>query len=555
MNSLVAPQHGAERVPRGRKIATALVAALAMIAGSLVAAGPALAAPFGGGTVAPMARPIDPGDGGGGGLFGLVSVQPKITGTKVFGNTLKAVPGSWTVANPTSTIEFSYRWYRGDDVIPGATTIEHVLQPADVGQAISVAVTGTVLNFDGEFVVEQQRVSDQTAAIAPGTITASSAAVYGNARVGEQLSLVTSTWAPAPVYLSYQWLRSGEIIPGATSPIYVATLADRGAELSARIQGTKAGFTPVTITSAVSRTVQDGVFTSRPVPTITGSAKVGDTLTVHFEAWEPEPDAYELHWTRNNANIPGATGETLTLTAADAGKKIAVTVRALREGYYANPMSSAPVNVPAGDDPTDPKPKPKPKPKPTPVVTSPFVDVPLTHKFFTEIRWMHASKLSTGVKTPRGLEYQPKVGVSREAMAAFLYRMEGAKYRAPAVSPFVDVQPGDKFYKEIAWMHSAGLSTGVKQAAGKPAYQPKAKVSREAMAAFIYRLEKASYQGSTASPFVDVTPGSKFFAEITWMHHAGLSTGVRQATGKPAYQPKTSVSREAMAAFLYRLRQ
>ncbi|WP_053384105.1 S-layer homology domain-containing protein [Leucobacter celer] len=184
----------------------------------------------------------------------------------------------------------------------------------------------------------------------------------------------------------------------------------------------------------------------------------------------------------------------------------------------------------------------------------PFQDVSVSHQFFSEIDWMHWSKLSTGVKQSSGKpKYLPKDGVSREAMAAFLYRQTGGGYQGPVVSPFADVKKGDKFYNEIAWMHQQGLSTGIKQTSGKPKYAPKAKVSREAMAAFMYRWSTATTQGPATSPFSDVKRGDKFYKEIAWMHQTGISTGIAQPTGKPKYAPKTSVSREAMAAFLHRI--
>ena len=185
-----------------------------------------------------------------------------------------------------------------------------------------------------------------------------------------------------------------------------------------------------------------------------------------------------------------------------------------------------------------------------------FPDVPQNHKFFTEIEWMGTSGLSTGIKTADGRAsvYQPKTRVSREAMAAFLYRMEGSTYKGPAASPFADVKRGDPFYNEIAWMHKMGYSTGIKQASGKPKYAPKDRVSREAMAAFIYRLEGAKYSGPATSPFADMRKGDKFYNEITWMHKMGYSTGMKQPSGKPKYTPKDRVSREAMAAFIYRLK-
>lgn len=59
-------------------------------------------------------------------------------------------------------------------------------------------------------------------------------------------------------------------------------------------------------------------------------------------------------------------------------------------------------------------------PPPTPPVqTGPFTDVPDTHKFLTEIEWMKSSGLTTGYSDG---SFHPQEGLSREAMAAFLYR-------------------------------------------------------------------------------------------------------------------------------------
>jgi hypothetical protein len=187
---------------------------------------------------------------------------------------------------------------------------------------------------------------------------------------------------------------------------------------------------------------------------------------------------------------------------------------------------------------------------------SAFPDVPQGHQFFTEIEWMSSSGLTTGIKTSDGRTvYHPKGQVTREAMAAFLYRLNGSPAVNTSSAPFADMKPGDKFYKEIVWMYNSGLSTGISQGAGKkPIYAPKDRVSREAMAAFIYRYKAAKYTGPATSPFADMKRGDKFYNEIAWMRAEGLSTGISQGAGKkPIYAPKDRVSREAMAAFIYRL--
>lgn len=96
---------------------------------------------------------------------------------------------------------------------------------------------------------------------------------------------------------------------------------------------------------------------------------------------------------------------------------------------------------------------------------------------------------NVSTNTPAG-KYLPKDGVSSEATAAFMFPFHGATLcTGPAVSPFADVEPRDKFFSEITWLESTGLSTGIKQPSGKLAYVPKPTVTREAIAAFLYRFE------------------------------------------------------------------
>ncbi|WP_229741972.1 S-layer homology domain-containing protein [Kocuria dechangensis] len=57
--------------------------------------------------------------------------------------------------------------------------------------------------------------------------------------------------------------------------------------------------------------------------------------------------------------------------------------------------------------------------------------------------------------------FRPDEKVTREATAAFLYRLAGSSaYTAPPTSRFSDVKPGAPFYKEISWMAEQGFATG-----------------------------------------------------------------------------------------------
>lgn len=188
-----------------------------------------------------------------------------------------------------------------------------------------------------------------------------------------------------------------------------------------------------------------------------------------------------------------------------------------------------------------------------PIIAAPvsFIDVPGSHTFHTEIAWMGASGISTGWVTPRGQEYRPSQRISREAMAAFTYRLAGSpEFPVPEVSPFRDVAPTDVFYREITWLVSQGITTGYPDGT----FRPRNQITREAMAAFMYRYEKQPAVTYPTNPiFTDVPTNHTFYREVTWMAKTGISTGYAAPRGCYTYKPRANVSREAMAAFMYRL--
>lgn len=314
----------------------------------------------------------------------------------------------------------------------------------------------------------------------------------------------------------------------------------------------EASLSGLSVANARPAAVEEPVETTLSITGAVAAYQAGDTATLAAKQ-NPETGEDHYHWFMKRAGakdftvIEGELSGALkyVVKAEDLGAQIIARLYSHEHGVIAE---SKPVTLTAA------------KPQPSKCVSSRakpvFADVGTGQKFYTEIDWMHCMSLSTGYTQDAGKpKYEPKWSLSREAMAAFMFRMDGdKKYVAPKASPFADVAPGDKFYREIAWMAEKKLSTGTRQAAGKPAFKPKDELSREAMAAFIYRLEKPrGYVAPRASAFADMKPGAKFYTEVSWMSAAKLSTGYKQGTGKPRYEPKWSLSREAMAAFVYRL--
>ncbi|WP_460455335.1 beta strand repeat-containing protein [Arthrobacter bambusae] len=192
----------------------------------------------------------------------------------------------------------------------------------------------------------------------------------------------------------------------------------------------------------------------------------------------------------------------------------------------------------------------------TPPAASPFTDVSTGQQFYKEMAWMSEKGISTGWAEGGGARsYRPLQSISRDAMAAFLYRMAGSPaYTPPAVSPFTDVSTGQQFYKEMAWMSEKGISTGWAEGGGARSYRPLQSISRDAMAAFLYRMAGSpAYTPPAVSPFTDVSTGQQFYKEMAWMSEKGISTGWAEGGGARSYRPLQSISRDAMAAFLYRL--
>lgn len=78
------------------------------------------------------------------------------------------------------------------------------------------------------------------------------------------------------------------------------------------------------------------------VPTITGTAQVGQALTGTNGAWTGTPaPTYSRQWKADGANISGATSATYTLKTAELGKAITLTVTATNEAGSASATSAA----------------------------------------------------------------------------------------------------------------------------------------------------------------------------------------------------------------------
>lgn len=166
--------------------------------------------------------------------------------------------------------------------------------------------------------------------------------------------------------------------------------------------------------------------------------------------------------------------------------------------------------------------------------------------FYDETMWLAHTGITAGWEVGNAREYRPDRSIERGAMAAFMYRLAGSPaYTPPAQAVFSDVPTNHQFYKEIMWMRSVKITTGWPDGT----FRPDAPISREAMAAFMYRAA-GSPANTVGGGFWD-TGASGYQNEIAWVKNQGISTGNPDGS----FKPNDPVKRDAMAAFMYRLTQ
>lgn len=75
----------------------------------------------------------------------------------------------------------------------------------------------------------------------PLLVTSPTASVKGTDRLGKKLRATANGWSVPDVTTSYQWLRNGKAIKGATKRTYTLKKADVGKRVVVRVTGSKAG--------------------------------------------------------------------------------------------------------------------------------------------------------------------------------------------------------------------------------------------------------------------------------------------------------------------------
>ena len=289
---------------------------------------------------------------------------PTISGTAQVGQTLRADTSGIADADGLTGITPTYQWLAGDVEIVGATASTFVLTSSELGKAIRVRVSFTDDMANNESLTSMATVEVAARPNRPATGTPS---ISGAAEVGETLTASTSGIADddglTGATFAYQWLADDAEIAGATGSAYVLTSSEMDKAIKIRVSFTDDGGNDEVLTSAATDAVSPAIQKQQTsntaatgAPTISGTARVGETLTADTSGIADADGltnvSYSYQWVRNNgtydSDISGATSGTYTLVDADQGKTVKVKVSFTDDADNEEMLTSAATNPVAG---------------------------------------------------------------------------------------------------------------------------------------------------------------------------------------------------------------
>jgi hypothetical protein len=338
-----------------------------------------------------------------------------ILGDALIGEKLVARPNGISDADGINYSTQSFQWLRDGNPIFGATNQTYYVSANDAGSRISLQYSYTDNGGTRETVVSKPEPIVPSTGTGGGTPTqpviipdsdpgnsSGDLLILGNAEVGEKL-VARPNGITDPDGINYgtatfQWLRNGEPILGATGQFYEVGAADRGTQISVQwsyfdFGGTRQTLvsepeptvpggspTPPPPTSGGDQTPTDPVVVEPPVidePVVTptppagfiNSVPIGKLVILGFPVEGADllartdavfdRDGFDesgaiFQWLRDGDPIPGATNQTYRITEDDRGASISVQMSFVDgAGTYETVVSEPepPVPFPEGEEP------------------------------------------------------------------------------------------------------------------------------------------------------------------------------------------------------------
>ena len=270
---------------------------------------------------------------------------PTISGTAQVGETLTASTTGIADSDGLTNATFTYQWIKldsnlNDSDISGATGSTYTLVAADAGTGIKVRVSFT----DDAGNTESLTTESALIVMAANNPATGAPTISGTAQVGETLTASTTGIADSDgltfATFTYQWIKldsnlNDSDISGATGSTYTLVAADAGTGIKVRVSFTDDAGNTESLTTESALIVMAANSPATGAPTITGTARVGETLTASTSGISDSDGltnaTFTYQWIKldsnlNDSDISGATSSTYMLVAADADTGIKVRV-------------------------------------------------------------------------------------------------------------------------------------------------------------------------------------------------------------------------------------
>jgi hypothetical protein len=194
---------------------------------------------------------------------------------------------------------------------------------------------------------------------ASGPTNTARPSIVGTAKQGETLTASNGTWSGSgTITYSYQWQRcdkngqSCQNISSAKNNQYQLVKDDVGKTIAVAVTATDSNGSSTAYSSTVGPVAPTGdAPANTAAPQITGTPKVGQTLTVSTGTWTGStPISYSYQWNscdnqgNNCQNIANATAVTYVPVPADVGHKLVAAVKASND-FGSNTAKSSPTDL------------------------------------------------------------------------------------------------------------------------------------------------------------------------------------------------------------------
>lgn len=267
---------------------------------------------------------------------------PDLEGQTFVGGTLTYTPHAegLTAAAAKTLVHDVYREGQVSPVATFSGPGPFTYNPTDADVGSALVFVSSAVDAQGRPVVLWDDTEPITAADQV-PVNTRAPQVLGRAQVGRILEADPGEWDGGSVGddASYQWLRDGEDIAGATGRVYRAQAADVGSRLSVRVT-MSSDLYPTT--SAVSDPSEPAEVGAEPKvagnPKIVGDLRPGGKVELLTLRWKnkpglPQPDQVRYQWFSGGVPVQGATSRIYRVRRSDAGAKLLVSVQAVTDGY------------------------------------------------------------------------------------------------------------------------------------------------------------------------------------------------------------------------------